>query len=188
MSSDLPPDITGLLLRSGDGDEVAREQLLAAVHRELHDRAAALMRGQPSCHTLQATALVNEAYLRLLGANGRAYQNRTHFLAVAATAMRQILVDHARSKGRAKRSAPGERVPLDGLVVEYEQRAIDIDLLDRVMEELAEFDPAMVRAVEMRFFADMTAAETAEVLGIAMRTFERRWNATRSWLMQRLEA
>lgn len=187
MSDSTPSDVTVLLARANNGDVTANEALLAAVYDELHQRAATLMRGQPATHTLQATALVNEAYIKLVGPRSLPFENRTHFLAVAATAMRQILVDHARSKGRAKRAALGARVPLDGLVVEYEQRAIDLDLLDRAMSDLAAFDPEMARAVELRFFAEMTAQETADVLEIPLRTFERRWRATRSWLMTRVD-
>ena len=140
------------------------------------------MREQRKDHTLQATALVNEAYLRLHDGRELAATDRIGFLALASTAMRCVLVDHARSRGRDKRQPPGERVPLDALLVAYEDRAVDMLALDEGLERMDAFDPEMARAVEMRFFGGLSAEETAGFLGIPLRTFERRWQAARAWL------
>ncbi|MEM1450370.1 MAG: ECF-type sigma factor [Planctomycetota bacterium] len=186
MESSSPAEITYLLERAHAGDGDAGDRLMAAVYDELHRRAASLMRGQGEGHTLQASALVHEAYMKLVGARQEPFVNRRHFLSVAATAMRQVLIDHARRKESGKRQAPGEQEPLDSLVVEYASRAIDLEALDVALNELAGFDAEMARAVELRFFADLSVAETAEELGLAPRTLERRWRATRAWLLTRV--
>ena len=140
------------------------------------------MRERRKDHTLQATALVHEAYLRLHEGRELAASDRVGFLALASTAMRCALVDHARAHGSEKRQPPDERVPLDALLVAYEDRAVDMLALDEALERLDGFDPEMARAVEMRFFGGLSAEETAEFLGIPLRTFERRWKAARAWL------
>jgi RNA polymerase sigma factor (TIGR02999 family) len=162
-----------------------RERLTELID-ELHRLAEQLMRGQPN-GTLQPTALVNEAYLKLHDSEVFKNGNRTHFLATAGRAMRHILVDHARAKARIKRQAPGERVPLDAITVLFEERAVDLLALDEALEELEAFDPEMARAVELSFFGGLSLEATAEVLGIPMRTFERSWQAIRQWLRKRLE-
>jgi RNA polymerase sigma factor (TIGR02999 family) len=182
MSEGPPRDVTGILRRARAGETEAREELLRIFYDELHRRAAHCMAGQPAAHTLQATALVHETYMRLTAGAEPSWVDRTHFLAAASRAMRHVLVDHARTRKRVKRSPQGEQVPLDHIVVTYEDRSFDLAALDGALEKLAEFDSTMSRAVELRFFGGLTFDETAEVLGLSKRTLERRWQVTRTWL------
>lgn len=140
------------------------------------------MRRQPPGHTLQATALVNEVYLRLAHEDGTTWKDRKHFLFTAARAMRQILIDSARRRNAAKRGNGGERDELGEIAVEYADRSLDLEALHRALEKLAVFDPVMTRAVELRFFAGCGMDEVAELLGLSRRTLDRRWNTTRLWL------
>jgi len=162
-----------------EGRSLARDEL----YRELHRRAVQMMRGQPKHHTLQATALVNEVVLKLGCRLDPSDDERAHYLAVASRAMRHVLVDHARSKGRQKRAPGGDQLQLDDVVVSYEERALDLVALDEAVQRLSEFDEPMARAVELRFFGGLTVDDTARILGMSKRTLERRWNATRAWLM-----
>ena len=157
--------------------EVFRREL----YEELRKRAARCMADQPGHHTLQATALVHEIFLKL-HAHEPSWEDRKRFLAVASKAMRQILVDHARGRGRDKRRAPGERVALDDIAVTYDDRAIDLLALEDALTRLSEVDPEMAQAVELRFFGGMSVDDTARLLGLPKRTFERRWSAVRAWL------
>lgn len=175
-------EVTDLLKRAHEGDDVAKDQLLEVIYDDLHERAKRAMRHQPVDHTLQPTALVNEAYLRLVGRRDEPWANEQHFLSVAARAMRQILVDHARGKLRDKRTAAGDRVPLDDLATSFEERAGSLTALDHALGRLAEFDPDMARAVELRFFGGASVQAVADAIGVPKRTFERRWKATRAWL------
>jgi RNA polymerase sigma factor (TIGR02999 family) len=152
------------------------------LYAELHALAARWLRDQRKNHTLQATELVHEAFLRLHAGRELAGQDRVGFLALASTAMRCALVDHARTRGRLKRSPPGEQLPVDALLVEYEDRAIDMLALDEALRRLDTFDPDMASAVELRFFGGLSAKEASAFLGIPLRTFERRWSAVRAWL------
>ena len=187
MTSRADADITLLLRRMRDGDRVAETELLDALYPELYGRADRMMRGQPADHTLEATALVHEAYLRLLGPNCEAYNDRRHFLAVAAKAMRSVLVDHSRRKDRKKRRAPGKRLELDPLTIGCDDHVFDVLALHEALERLVDFDPTMARAVELRFFGGLSLEECAEVLGMARRTFERHWQVTRAWLYAELK-
>ena len=165
------------------GDQPS-EIALSVLYKELHRRASRYMRGQEGGHTLQATALVNEAWVRLNKAEGpREWKDQDHFLASASRAMRCVLVDHARRKHR--RGGPMLELPLD-LVSEFENRAVDLLALDGALEELKAFDPLMARGVELRFFGGQTVVDSARILGISKRTFERRWKATRAWLLGRI--
>ncbi len=175
-------DVTLLLQGLHRGEEKAKERLLELLYADLRRRAARAIQRQPGDHTLQPTELVSEAYMRLVGERDEPWANRSHFLAVASQAMRQILVDHARKRNSAKRSA-GTRVPFDPLLVVYEERAYDLPSLDEALLRLAEFDPEMARAVELRFFGGLSIQETADALGTSKRTFERRWRAARVWLL-----
>ena len=186
MESSSPAEITNLLERAHAGDGDAGERLMAAVYDELHRRAASQMRGQGEGHTLQASALVHEAYMKLVGARQEPFVNRRHFLSVAATAMRQVLIDHARRKESGKRQAPGEQEPLDSLVVEYASRAIDLEALDEALNELAGFDAEMARAVELRFFAGLSVEDTASALATSERTVAREWNVAKAWLTREI--
>lgn len=164
------------------GDPAAQAELVEAVHDELRRLARHYMAGQRPTHTLQCTALVNEAWIRLSRQN--AWQDRTHFLRVASRAMRQILVDHKRRKQTDKRAAPGERVDLDALVVDLEERGDDLVLLDAALERLAAVDPELERLVELRFFAGSTLEEAALVLGISVRQAGRWWSTARAFLLR----
>ncbi len=163
-----------------EGD--ARDRLLGELYAELRARAERCLRGQPPDLTLQATALVHEACLKLFGRERLESEDRSHLLALASTAMRSVLVDHVRAKNRVKRTAPGERVPLDGISVAFEERAVDLLALHEALERLAGFDADMARAVELHFFGGLPLEETARMVGLAQRTFERRWAAARAWL------
>lgn len=167
------------------GDEVEpepQERLQADVYQELRRRAAILMRGQPRNHTLQATALVHEVFLKLGGEQPPGEEERGRFLALASRAMRHVLVDHARTRNRKKRTPDGERVLLDEVVLSYADRAFDLLALDEALERLAGFDEEMARAVELRFFGGLSVDETARIIGMPKRTLERRWQAVRAWL------
>ena len=175
-------DVTRLLGDLRDGRDGAAEALFELVYDELYRQARWQMQKQPGGHTLQATALVNEAYVKLLGRKQSTWQNRSHFLAVAAKAMRSILVDHARGKQRQKRKAGEHRIPLDYAVEAFEVKARDLVALDDALERLGEMDPQLAKVVELRFFGNMTVPEVAEVLGVSTRTVERNWAAARAWL------
>jgi RNA polymerase sigma factor (TIGR02999 family) len=175
------------LAGSAAADEMQRRQaLLASLYAELHRRAHALMRHQRPDHTLQTTALVNEVCVRLLARERLDVSQRDALLALAATAMRCVLVDHARSLARRKRRPPGQRVPLDDLLESLERETPDLLALDEALTRLAVFDPAMARAVELRFFAGLGVEETARLLDMSRRTFERHWTAARAWLKAEL--
>jgi len=160
--------------------------VFAELYAELRRHAERFMRGQPRDLTLQATALVHEACLKIFGPERLQGTDRGHVLALAATAMRSVMVDHARARGRIKRMPPGVRVPMDDLQVAYEDRAIDLIALDQALVRLATFDPAMARVVELHFFAGLSLADTADGLGVSLRTLERRWAATRAWLRKEI--
>jgi len=179
LSEDGISSVTRLLQRVEDGESGASDQLFSLVYDELHRMADRQMRRQRPDHTLQATALVNEAYIRVFG---RKWRDRDHFRSVAARAMRSILVDHARKKTTVKRTPGGQRVPLDELTQTYEERAIDLVALDKALNRLAEVDPDMVRLVELRFFAALTMEETASFLNISIRSAQKEWHTARAWL------
>lgn len=140
------------------------------------------MRGQPACHTLQATALVHEVLLKMWGETDPPWEDRARFLAAASKAMRHVLIDHARARARDKRQAPGERLPLDAITAAYEARAGDLIALDEALDRLGAFDPLMARAVELRFFGGLSVEDSARILDIPLRTLERRWAVVRAWL------
>lgn len=185
MSSDPETEVTLLLQRMSDGDPMAARELIPLVYRELHSLARGKMSDQPDEHTLGATALVHEAYLRLAGAGGR-WESRRHFLRIAAKAMRSVLVDHARRKGAEKRGGGMAREPLDDLCAMYEERSVDLIALDDALEELTEKDEQLGRIVELRFFGGLENAQVAEVLDCSTRTVERGWRTARSWLSSSL--
>ena len=176
-----------ILRRLEAGERDARAELIALFYEDLRGRARKLLRGRGNPLTLQTTALANEACVRLLSSRA-AWGDRDHFLSAAARAMRSVLVDRARAHKRLKRSPHGERVPLDEVLQVYQERGVDVGRLDEAIERLAGFDPEMARAVELSFFAALDVAETARMLGMARRTFDRRWAATRAWLRSALEA
>jgi RNA polymerase sigma factor (TIGR02999 family) len=182
-------EATQLIQRLSQGDASASGELLALVYTELHALAEKLMRGQSPAHTLQPTALVNEAYMRLVKADERAsWESRAHFLGVAAKAMRSVLVDHARRKRAARRSGGLDRVSLDELAAVFAERAPDILALDEALDRLSGMDAELERVVELRFFAGLSNAEVARALAISEPTAVRRWRVARMWLRRELEA
>ena len=175
------PDMTTLLRAWADGDIRARDQLMPVVYDELHRRAAAYLRRERRDHTLQPTALVNEAYLRLVDQH-TAWQNRAQFLGIAAQMMRRVLVDHARRGNMAKRSGRWVRVTLDDRVAEMPARDAAVLDLDAALTRLATFDPRKSQIAELRFFGGLTLEEAGHVLGLSIATVEREWQAARAWL------
>ena len=163
------------------------EERFRAIHAELQSLAHRMMRGQPGDHVLQTTALVNEAFLKLARDPDRTIQDDGHFLRLASRAMRQILVDHARSSAARKRSAEGSRIELDDLVLEFERRSGSLVALDAALERLEARDVQMVRLIELRFFAGRSIAESAQALDVSVRTANRIWNAARLILLEELE-
>lgn len=158
------------------------EELWQQVYADLHRLAEHWMRGQRKDHTLQASALINEAYIRIEERNGEVPKDRIGFLAYASTVMRNVLVDHARKRGRDKRTPPRERVALDSLVDAFESNAVDLVALDEALQRLSAFDPPMARAVELHFFGGLSNEEAADFLHVPLRSFERSWQATKAWL------
>ncbi|MBL8858090.1 MAG: sigma-70 family RNA polymerase sigma factor [Planctomycetes bacterium] len=179
--------VEDLFARSRAGDTAARDELFAFVHSGLHAIARAEMAKQHGSHTLQATALVNEAYLKLGIHAAAGATDRAHFMRLAGRAMRQILVDHARRKSAQKRADPGLRVELDDLVGEYERRSGGLVELEEAIARLQAKDPELVQLIELRFFAGRSMDEVAEVLGISPRSAARRWEVARLFLKGELE-
>jgi RNA polymerase sigma factor (TIGR02999 family) len=176
-----PTPITALLERLQAGEQAAGDELFRRLQAELRWRAERLMAGARPDHTLQPTALVNEAWLRLAGGNRGGWQGRAHFLAVAARAMRSVLVDHARSHGRRKRGGGGERIELDAAVASYAAKDYDLLAVNEALERLHAIDPDLGRLVELRFFGGLTIPETAAVIGASTATVERNWRTARTW-------
>ncbi len=187
-----PVDVTGLLRAWGSGDAVAGEQLLPAVYAELRRQAARAMRREGSGHTLQPTALVHEAYLRMVDQRRVEWRNRVQFLGVAANMMRRVLVDHARERHAAKRGGGAPAVALDAADLPDGAAPADggVDLLavQDALERLAAFDPDQARLVELRYFGGLNIEETAEALGVSPATVKREWAIARSWLRRELRA
>jgi RNA polymerase sigma factor (TIGR02999 family) len=175
-------NITEFLARARDGDAESERRLFDAVYRELHRLASGLMRKERRNHTLQASALVNEAYLRLVGQEGMAWESRNHFYMAAARVMRRILIDHARRRQAGKRFTGQRRVDLNEAMVVAEENAGQMLDLDAALTRLAELDPRQSQIVELRFFAGLTVEETARVMGISEKTVKRDWAVARAWL------
>lgn len=179
-------DVTRLLRAWSDGDRSALEKLTTLVYAELHRLARMYMARERRGHSLQATALVNEAYLRLVDWKNVRWQNRAHFFAVSAQMMRRILVDFARSNRVAKRGGNARPMPLEEAAPVSDQRGRDFVVLNDALESLAEIDPRKSRIVELRFFGGLSAEETAEVLKISPRTVLREWSLARAWLYKEM--
>ena len=178
-------DITGWLARWQDGDETALDKLVPLVYQELHRLASSYMRSERSGHLLQTTALVNEAYLRLRETDGIHWQDRNHFYAVAARAMRRVLVDFARARKQHKRNG-GHQVSLDEALTIASDRSADIVALDDALTMLAKLDRRQSQIVELRFFGGLTEPHIARVLGVSPRTVSSEWRLARSWLLREL--
>lgn len=177
-----PQEITRALAALGAGEERARERLLEVVYDELRALARARMARERRDHTLQPTALVHEAYLRLLGAGDQRWENRAHFFAAAAEAMRRVLVEAARSRLARKRGGDPLRVSLGDVATPTELAPEELLDLDRALARLGKLDAQMARVVELRYFTGLSIPETAEVLGASPRTVQRLWRAARAWL------
>lgn len=178
--------MSGLLRAWGNGDLGAREQLMPLVYAELRRRAAAYLNRERKDHTLQPTALVHEAYLRLIGQERVVWQNRAHFYGVAAQTMRRILVDHARGHRRDKRFGAAVRVTLDDRMGTSQPRECEMLLLDQALDELAALDPRQAQIVELRYFGGLTEAEIASVLAVSRSTVTREWLVAKGWLFRRI--
>jgi RNA polymerase sigma-70 factor, ECF subfamily len=178
--------VSGLLRAWGKGDLKAREKLMPLVYQELRHRAAAYLRRERTDHTLQPTALVNEAYIRLMGQERVVWQNRAHFYGIAAQMMRRILVDHARGHGRGKRFGGAVRVTLDERVGTAAPRDCELLLLDQALNELAVIDSQQAQIVELRYFGGLTESEVANVLTVSRSTVTREWLIAKGWLFRRI--
>jgi RNA polymerase sigma factor (TIGR02999 family) len=187
LTTPSPGAVTSLLRAWGDGDDGALEQLTPLVEAELRRLARGYMRRERPGHTLQTTALVNEAFLRLTEARSVRWQDRAHFLAISARLMRRVLVDHARSRGYRKRGGGAQRVTLDEAHVVAAEPEVDLVALDRVLESLAVVDARKSKVIELRFFGGLSVEETAEVLGVSPDTVKRDWRLARLWLLRELE-
>ena len=175
-------EVTRLLVRLTDGDRGVLDELLPLIYGELRRLAAGYLRRERVGHTLQPTALVHEAYLRLVDQTQVRWQNRAHFLGVAAQMMRRILVDHARGQRAEKRGGDFQKLSLDENIDVSGERASDLVALDEALQRLAEFDPQKARVVELRFFGGLSVEETAEVLGVSAPTVKRQWRMAKAWL------
>src|SRR5918996_863065 len=182
MSETSTQQVTKLLVDWSNGDASALEQLTPLVYSELRRLAARYLRKERPDHTLQSTALVHEAYLRLIDQKNVRWQNRAHFFGVAAQMIRRILVDHARSRHAAKRGAAAPKLSLDEAIALPDRRDLDLVALDDALNSLGKIDPQQARIVELRFFTGLTVEETAEVLGISPATVKRDWVTAKAWL------
>src|SRR5262245_59783931 len=187
MTSPAPKEVTQLLIAWSNGEEEALEKLVPLIYDELRRIARRYMKREPAGHTLQTTALVNEAYLRLIEQKGMKWQNRAHFFAISAQLMRRILVSMARARqANQRRGGEARQVSLDGALVISGERAAEVVALDEAMNELAALDPRRSRVVELRYFGGLSVEETAEVLNISPETVMRDWKRAKAWLYTEL--
>lgn len=187
MAGASSPQVTQLLLAWGQGEQAAFDQLVPIVYSELHRLARRYMSREQPGHTLQTTALVNEAYLRLVDADRVAWQDRAHFFAVSAQVMRRILVDAARSRGGQKRGGQAQRVFFDEAFVVSPRPGKDLVALDDALQQLAATDARKSKVVELRFFAGLSVEETAEVLKVSTDTVMRDWRLAKLWLLREMK-
>lgn len=186
MTTVSPHEITRLLADWAGGDRGALDRLAPLVHAELRRIARRQMGGEREGHTLQATALVNEAYLRLAGGEGFEWRDRAHFYAVCAQVMRHVLIDHARAHARDKRGGGAIHVSLDEAAAAGGEGAAELVALDEALRELERLDPQKGRVVGLRYFAGLSIEETAEVLGVSPTTVRREWRRAKAWLYRAL--
>jgi RNA polymerase sigma-70 factor (ECF subfamily) len=187
MTTHSPKDITQLLVDWRNGDKAAVDRLMPLVYDELRRLASNFFRRERFNHTLQPTALVNEAYLHLVGRSEVSWQNRAHFFGAAAQLMRHILIDHARTHNAAKRGGGEIRVSLKEELVATEQREVDLIALDSALDQLASLDEQQSRIVELRYFGGLSIDETAEVLAISPATVKREWSTAKAWLYREMK-
>ena len=178
--------ITQLLEQWGGGDQQALEKLTPLVYAELHRLASRYLRRERPDHTLQSTALVNEAYLKLAGQHSVRWQNRAHFFGIAAQLIRRILVDYARTRLADKRGSDAPKLSLDDVLESTAARDLDLVALDDALDDLAKIDARQSRVVELRFFAGLSVEETAEVMQMSPATVKREWTAAKAWLFREL--
>ena len=188
MTAEGSRDISGLVAAWGNGDERALNSLMPLVYPELRRIARQHLARRNTGHTLESAALANEAYLKLVRAGSVRCESRVHFLALCSQIIRRILVDHARSRGYAKRGGHAEHVPLDDALTGAQTRGIEILALDQALESLSKIDGRKGRVVELRYFGGLTVEETAEVLGISPETAKRDWKMAKAWLYGELSA
>ncbi len=181
-----PENITELLASYGRGDKESLDRLMPIVYEELRRQAARYLRREQPGNTLQTTALIHEAYVRLVDQRNTQWQNRAHFFGIAAQMMRRILVDHARAKKRVKRGGSEIRVSLSDATVAAKEQDLDVVALDAALERLALIDEQQSRVVELRFFSGLSVEETAEVMGISKSTVKRDWSMAKAWLHREL--
>ena len=179
--------VTSLLVRWRGGDKAALDALMPLVYSELRRLAHHYLQRERSDHTLQSTALVHEAYARMIGQNLPEWQNRAHFFGVAAQLMRQVLVDYARNRQAAKRGGSVCKLTLDNAEAEAKHADVDVVALDDALHALAKIDPQQSRVVELRFFAGLSIEDTSEVMGVSPSTVKRDWNTARVWLYRELD-
>ena len=185
--NDVPPlQITQLLVEWGKGDRAALDRIMPLVHNELHRIAHRYMNRERPGHTLQTSAVVNEAYLRLIDQQSVKWQNRAHFFGIAAQMMRRILVDYARKHNYAKRGGGALHVSLNEAAARSNKRTADVIALDEALTALEAIDVQQSRVVELRFFGGLTIKETAEVLGISVDMVKREWNTAKGWLYREM--
>jgi RNA polymerase sigma factor (TIGR02999 family) len=187
MTAEGPQNVTQLLTAWSNGDGTAFDSLIQLIYAELHRLAGRYTRSEGREHTLNTTALVNEAYLRLVNQNNVNWQNRAHFFAVSAQAMRSIVIDTARGRNRLRRGGGAHHVSLDETLVFSDDRAADLIALDDALKVLAKLDERKSRIVEMRYFGGLSVEETAEVLKVSVATVEREWRRARAWLYHELK-
>lgn len=183
-----PGDVTRLLREIREGDGSAEAELVPLIYDELRRLAAHYMRLERPDHTLQATALVHEAFMRLTEQREVSWQGKSHFFGVAAQLMRRILIDHARARLRAKRGGGGQKVSLEGDLIVTEERSEELLAVHESLIRLAKFDPRQARIVELRFFGGLSIEETAEIMGVSPKTVKRNWSLAKAWLYQDLRA
>jgi RNA polymerase sigma-70 factor (ECF subfamily) len=182
MTTPSPREITQLLVDWGNGDKATLDRLVPLIYEELRRLARYHMRRERPGHTLQTSALVNEAYLRLIDQTNVRWQNRAHFFGIAAQLMRRIMIDHARSHARAKRGGGAQNLSLDEAALATREKASELLALDYALTELEVLDPRKSQIVELRFFGGLSNEEAAEVLKVSSRTIEREWRVAKAWL------
>ena len=182
MTKPAPEEVSQLLQDWSNGDQAALDKVMPVVYQELHRLAHHYMRRERAGHTLQTTALVNEAYLRLADYKKMRWQSRTHFFAVAAQVMRRILVEKARSKKFAKRGGGAQQISLDETAIVSAGRSAEVIAVDEALTDLESWDPRKGRIVELRFFGGLSIEETAEVLKVSPTTVQREWRSAKAWL------
>jgi RNA polymerase sigma-70 factor (ECF subfamily) len=182
MTQSSTHEVTQLLIEWSNGDKAALDKLMPLIHEELQRLAHHYMSRERPGHTLQTTALIDEAYLRLINRKDVHWQNRAHFFAIAAQVMRSILVDHARSHAYAKRGGGARKIAFEDAMLVTQERAAEVVALDDALKALASFDPQQSRIVELRFFGGLTIEETAEAMGLSPATIKREWTSAKAWL------